>query len=226
MMNYYSLIIPIYNEDKTLEELLLQLKKLNKKIEIVIINDGSTDKTESILNSQNLFKVIHNPINSGKGYSIINGVKSATKKNIILMDGDLEIDMLCIENLIKKFESSVDSVVVGNRWINNIDTNNYINTFGNHIFNYIFNFLYKTQLKDILCCVKVLNKKLFNSLDLKSKRFSIEVEIMSKLARNKIKILEVGVPYIRRTNSQGKKLKISDGWFILLKMIKIRFGWL
>ena len=100
-----------------------------------------------------------------------------------------------------------------------------LNTYGNYFFNYIFNLLYDTQLKDILCCIKILDKNLFKSLKLKSKRFNIEVELMSKLAFNRVKIFEVQVPYKRRTNEQGKKLKISDGLGILLKMIKIRFKW-
>ena len=220
----YSLIIPIYNEEKTLKELLNQLEKYIHKIEIIIINDGSTDKTKYILDQQDKFKIINNPYNRGKGYSLIAGIKLAANENIILMDGDLEIDISCIEDLIKKFELLKGHVVVGNRWINNINNKYDINTLGNYFLNQIFNLLYKTDLKDILCCAKVLKKRLLNSLNLDSNRFSIEAEIMSKLALNETKVTEVGIHYIRRTHAQGKKLKISDGWRILLRIIKVRFG--
>ena len=89
----YSLIIPIYNEEKTLHELLFQLKKFSDIFEIIIINDGSTDNSKKILSSQKHIKVLHNPINMGKGFSIINAIEFVSHQNIILMDGDLEIDI-------------------------------------------------------------------------------------------------------------------------------------
>ncbi len=218
----YSLIIPIYNEEKTLHELLLQLEEYSNVFEIIIINDGSTDGTKHILEKNNSFKIFHLPKNLGKGYSLVKGANYAKNKNIILMDGDLEIELSCIKNLIKSFELSKDHVVIGNRWIIDYQNKRDLNTYGNHFLNQIFNLLYSTQLEDILCCAKILNKKLFTSLNLKSKRFSIEAEMMSKLAYKGIKISEVAVPYKRRTNSQGKKLKISDGWSIIFMMLKIR----
>ena len=218
----YSLIIPIYNEEKTLHELLFQLEKYSNIFEIIIINDGSTDGTKHILEKNNSFKVFHLPNNLGKGYSLITGVNYAKNESIILMDGDLEIELSCIKNLIKNFELSKGHVVIGNRWIIKNQNKRDLNTYGNHFLNQIFNLLFGTQLEDILCCAKIINKKLFTSLSLKSKRFSIEAEMMSKLAYKRVKICEVAVPYKRRTNSQGKKLKISDGWSIILMMLKIR----
>ena len=99
----HSLIIPIFNEEKTLHKLLQALETLDKDIEIIIINDGSTDGTYKILNKINSFKVVNNNRNLGKGASIIIGEKIATTKNIILMDGDLEIDMNCIPKVIEAY---------------------------------------------------------------------------------------------------------------------------
>lgn len=220
----YSLIIPIYNEEKTLKTLIEQLKYFSQFVEVIIINDGSCDQTETILKKQKRFKVLHNTTNKGKGYSILKGVKNASNENIILMDGDLEVHLDCINQLIEKYESSGYHVINGNRWNNKLKTKKNLNNYGNNFFNQIFNLLYDTQLKDILCCAKVLNKQLFHSLKLNSRGFSIEVEIMSKLALSGVKISEINVPYKRRSNAQGKKLKISDGWEILFKMIKIRFA--
>ena len=89
--------------------------------------------------------------------------------------------------------------------------------------NKIFNYLYNTNVSDgVLCCVKILNQQIFKSLNLDSKGFSIEIELMSKLAKKKSKFHEVDIVYKRRQNNEGKKLKISDGWGILLKMILIK----
>lgn len=222
----YSLIIPIYNEDQTLIKLLSQLKKLNKSIEVILINDGSTDATKSILDKQRLFKVIHNSENKGKGVSIISGVEYSTKKNIILMDGDLEIDMKCIPDIIQKYEIELDAIVVGSRWKKESITSGitYIHTLGNYLINFLFNFLYKTNLNDVLCCVKVINKKLLMSLNLSSHAFSIEIEIMSKLALLNKSIYEVDVIYNRRKKNEGKKLRFSDGWSILGRMISVKLN--
>ena len=139
----YSLIIPIYNEKATLKELLSQLNDLDDKIEIIIVNDGSTDGTKSILTKQNSFQIVNNKINQGKGFSIVKGSKYASKDNLILMDGDLEIDLSCIPILINEYELNTNTVIVGSRWgQENIGWNKkHINTYGNFFINYIFNAL-------------------------------------------------------------------------------------
>jgi glycosyltransferase involved in cell wall biosynthesis len=222
----YSLIIPIYNEEKTLKELLNQLEKYIHEIEIIIINDGSTDKTKYILDQQDKLKIINNPYNKGKGYSLISGIKLAANENIILMDGDLEIDMKCIPEIIQKYEIELDAIVVGSRWKKESITSGmtYIHNLGNYLINFLFNFLYNTNLNDVLCCVKVINKKLLMSLNLSSHAFSIEIEIMSKLALLNKSIFEVDVIYNRRKKNEGKKLRISDGWSILGRMISVKLN--
>ena len=127
----HSLIIPIFNEAKTLKKLLKVLKNLNNDIEIIIINDGSTDYTSEILKKDNSFKVVNNTKNLGKGASIIIGEKVATTNNIILMDGDLEIDMDCIPKVIEAFMSNKNQVIIGTRWNNYGNSIYNINTFGN-----------------------------------------------------------------------------------------------
>jgi glycosyltransferase involved in cell wall biosynthesis len=218
-----SIIIPIYNEIEKLPLLIEQLEPYKYKNQIIIVNDGSEDGSKKILNSQKNLEIIHHSINLGKGAAIRTALKAVKEDIVMTIDGDLEIDINCIEILIRKFELSNECVVVGNRWRKDNYNDNNINTFGNYFINKIFNSLYKTELNDILCCVKILNKKLFNSLNLNSNGFSIEAEIMSKLVLKRTNILEVEVKYNRRSQAQGKKLKISDGWGILLKMIRIRF---
>ena len=216
----YSLIIPIYNEENTLKNLIFELNSLSDDIEVIVINDGSTDNSKSILSSQKSFKVIHNPINMGKGYSIIKAAKFVTSQNIILMDGDLEIDLKSVIKLTEGFKMNDNYVVVGSRWNKDSNTGFNINTYGNYLINTMFNYLYDTKLTDVLCCVKIMNKNLFKSLMLDSKRFNIEMELMTKLAIKKINILEIGVLYNRRSKEKGKKIKLSDGWGILWEMLK------
>jgi glycosyltransferase involved in cell wall biosynthesis len=219
----YSLIIPIYNEGHTLQLLLNKLNKLNNdNIEIIIVDDGSNDNTQDILNENGLFIILKNKLNSGKGASIKKGIKSANNQNIILIDGDLEIDIDQIPTLIKEYEQSDTDVLTGIRWNKNSNIKLEINAIGNFFINSLFNLLYKTNLNDVLCCVKILNTNLLKSLDIQSNGFSIEIETMAKLMLRNRTIEEATINYIRRSFDQGKKLKISDGWIITWAMIKLR----
>tara|TARA_Y100000591_G_C21747669_1_gene652911 strand:+ start:445 stop:1128 length:684 start_codon:yes stop_codon:yes gene_type:complete len=221
----YSLIIPIYNESKTLNKLLETLNNLDEKIEIIIVDDGSTDDTKKILevNSNNNIKIINNNYNLGKGSAINVGLKVASNQNIILFDGDLELDTRDIPHLISIYESEECDALVGKRWRNKNASNFNINSIGNNIFNYIFNKFFSTKLNDVLCCVKILKTSLYQSLDIQSVGFNIEIEIMSKLAIKKSIIKEHKISYTPRTVSEGKKIKIIDGWSILWTMVKTRY---
>ena len=220
----YSLIIPIFNEEKTLLTLLKKLNDLDNKIEIIIIDDGSNDKTKTLLKENNKFKIIQNNSNIGKGASIKKGAEIASNENIIIMDGDLEIDIDEIPILIEKYEKNNSDVLVGIRWkvgINNLGLD--INKLGNFLINFLFNLLFQSNFNDVLCCVKILKLKKFKSLKILSQGFSIEVETMAKLALNKLTIHEEKINYNRRTAEEGKKLKLSDSWNIIWTMIKLRF---
>ena len=201
----YSMIIPVYNEEIHVKQLFKQLKTLSHNIEIIIINDGSTDKTRDILDNEDGIRIIHSPKNMGKGYSILEGAKYASQKNIILMDGDLEIELESVKDIIEKTILNEDQVIIGTRWNESSSAGKNINTYGNYFISNVFNLLYNTQLTDVLCCVKILNKKTFNSLNLKSKNFNIEMELMSKLAKRGATFIEKNVTYHRRKSSDGKK---------------------
>ena len=221
----YSLIIPIFNEERILPKLIDKLHKLNnKKIEVIIIDDGSNDGTKNILDNNNQFIIKHNEYNLGKGASILKGLELASSKNIIIIDGDLEIDINNIPKLILHYENDKSDVLTGVRWDGRSDYKNFdINKFGNYVINSIFNFLYETNFKDVLCCVKIIDTKVFKSLNIQSHGFSIEVETMAKLTLNGFTIKEQSIKYNRRTIQEGKKLKISDSWNIIWTIFWVRF---
>lgn len=219
----YALIIPIYNEKKTLTTLLSQIETLNDNIEIIIINDGSDDGTEKILKNYHNLKIINHSKNSGKGSSLISGVKCAKSKNVIFMDGDLEIKIDCISNAIKLHKNNLDSIIIGNRWNNKNKKEINFHTLGNIIINLLFNTIYNTKHKDILCCLKLIDKNLFNSLNILSTHFSIEAELMAKIAKKRLKVQEVDVDYVRRSAKEGKKLKLSDGISIIKCIVKTKY---
>ena len=218
----YTLIIPIYNEDRTLPSLLKKLDRLDHKIEIIIIDDGSNDNTYNILTENDSFVILRNETNIGKGASILKGVNSTTNQNVILIDGDLEVNIDDIPKLITRFKTSNNDAIVGVRWKKDDNYKFEINTIGNYFINALFNLLYNSSLNDVLCCLKILDKDLFKSLDIKSKGFSVEVETMAKLVLRDLMIGEINIKYNRRTHKEGKKLKISDSWNIIWTMFIIK----
>tara|TARA_B100000401_G_C52717998_1_gene677157 strand:+ start:70 stop:738 length:669 start_codon:yes stop_codon:yes gene_type:complete len=219
----YSLIIPIYNEERTLPLLLSKLDLLNNNIEVIIIDDGSTDETKNILNAQGKFVTVRNNTNIGKGSSIRKGIELAKNKNVILIDGDLEVDVNDIPELIIKYENNNADALIGVRVTKNKNLNFDINSIGNYLINGFFNLLFKTNFNDVLCCVRILNLNLFKSLKIKSNRFSIEVETIAKLVLKNSNLKEAYIKYNRRTFAEGKKLKFYDGWNIIWTIIKLKF---
>ena len=219
----YSLIIPIYNEINTLNRLLKKINYFPSNLEIIIVNDGSCDGTDKVLKNQTKFKIIENEKNRGKGYCIRKGIKSASFENIVLIDGDLEIDVEQIPFLINRYEVLKNAVLVGVRWSNikKKKLTNF-NDLGNYVLNIIFNNIYGTNHNDILCCVKIIKKTIIVSLNLTSDDFSIESEIMAKLALKKIPIEEINVNYKRRSVKQGKKLRMIHGLSILSTILKTK----
>jgi dolichol-phosphate mannosyltransferase len=220
-MNSYALLIPIFNEERTVPILVKKLKKLDKNITIILINDGSTDNTHKLIKHLKFCKILLNQKNVGKGASIIKGLSLVQEKNVIIMDGDDEIDINQISNLIKIYEQNKKIILLGTRWNTNIGSKYDINLLGNYIINVIFNFLFRSNFNDILCCLKIIDSKVLRSFSLRSKRFTIETEIMAKIAQRKLPYQEIKVKYSRRNRNEGKKLKFSDGFKILYVMLNM-----
>ena len=220
-MNSYALLIPIYNEEHRLPTLLKQLKNLDQNINIILIDDGSTDGTWNLIKHLKFCKVISNNENIGKGASIKKGLSFVETENVILMDGDAEINLDQIPNIILSYEINKEDILLGTRWVPNVKRNYDINMLGNWIINAFFNFLFKSNFKDILCCLKIMKSSLLRSFDIESKRFTIETEIMARIAQQKISYREVSIKYSRRNKKEGKKIKVSDGFKILFLMLEL-----
>ena len=218
----YSIIITIYNEKKILPDLIKKLKKLDKTIQIIIVDDGSDDGSENMINNSLPFTIVKNKINKGKGYSIIKALNYIKNQYTILIDGDLEIDIEDIPIYISLHEKSNYDVLSGVRWNEDNDNIFQINRLGNYFINGLFNILFASNIKDVLCCLKILDSKLLKSLDLSSQSFSIEVETMAKLIKRKKTIEEININYKRRSNREGKKIKILDAFDIIKKMVSLK----
>ncbi|MDA9656646.1 glycosyltransferase family 2 protein [Candidatus Marinimicrobia bacterium] len=216
----YSIIIPIYNEEKTLDKLLLSLKKYSfSKNEILIINDGSIDGTEKILKKYNFINVIELKKNYGKGTAIKIGLHKSIHNKTIIYDGDLELHVDGINELMRLDRDHGIYSLMGTRF-NNLSPFKSKFEWGNFMFTSFFNLLFKSFHKDILCCAKAFYKEDLPIKKIDSKGFDIDIELSSFLTKNnRNKIIQVNLKYNRRSIEDGKKLKISDGWIILKRIL-------
>jgi dolichol-phosphate mannosyltransferase len=217
----YSIIIPIYNEERTLEKLLKSLEQYShSRNQILIINDGSIDGTKKILKKHNFINVIELKKNYGKGIAIKIGLQKSIHNKTIIYDGDLELHADGISELMRLDRDHGIYSLMGTRF-NNLSPFNSKFEWGNFMFTSFFNLLFQSCHRDVLCCAKAFYKKDLPIKKLNSKGFDIDVEILTFLTKNstRVKIPQVLIKYRRRSFNEGKKLKISDGWKIISRII-------
>lgn len=213
-----SVIIPCYNEEKTIEKIVSKVKNnLVPPYEIIIINDGSIDQTKFILDNQlnnDLIKIIHNNKNFGKGFSIQKGVEVASGDIIIIQDADLEYDPVDYKKLIKPIKEGFADVVYGSRFIGSDEKRVlfFWHMIGNKFLTLLSNMFTNLNLTDMEVCYKVFKSEILKKIKLKEKRFGFEPEITAKISKLNVKIFEVGVRYYGRTYSEGKKITWRDGF--------------
>jgi len=224
-----SIIIPCYNEEKTITLILNKIRNLflaGIEKEIIIINDGSTDNTKSILDQLSIedIKIIHHEKNLGKTPTIKTGLSQATGDYCIIQDADLEYDPEDIKILLATAEDKNLPVVYGSRRLKKQNDYSYLSYYlGANFITFLTNFLYGQNLTDVETCYKLIKTEILKSLDLKSKNFVFENEITAKLANLGIKIKEVPISYYPRSKKEGKKINWLHGLEALIATIKYKF---
>ena len=203
-----------------MDKLKIYIKNGN---EIIIVDDGSTDNSVNLLKRNKEFVLIQIEKNKGKGYAIRKGLMQAMNKKIIIFDGDLEIDTNEIKKLMILDNNNHVFSTMGYRFKKIFPLKSAFDL-GNFFFTNFYNFLYKTQYRDVLCCAKSFYIDLIKISELESNSFDIDIEL-SHLLSNKeprFKPVQIHIQYKRRNINEGKKLRISDGWIILSRIIKLK----
>ncbi len=231
-----SIIIPAFNEAKTLRLILDKIKavELQKGIskEIVIINDCSTDNTLEIINiyieeNPELNILFHSQaINSGKGAAINKAITMCTGDFVVFQDADLEYDPEEYNLLLKPVLKADADVVYGSRFVGSQPHRIlfFWHSLGNKILTFVSNAMTNLNLTDMETCYKLVRTSILKNITIKENRFGIEPEITAKLARiPKIKIYEVGISYYGRTYEEGKKIGWKDGFRAIYCIFKYRF---
>lgn len=227
-MKKVSIVIPVYNEKDTLSVVIKNVEKLDfcgLEKEIIIIDDASNDGTKELYGSI-VHKIIYHKINLGKGAAVRSGLEVATGDIIVIQDADLECDPKDLEEAVKQILDGECIVCNVSRFINSNPSNKTLLffTLGNKIINKLVNLFYNTNITDILACHKAILKSVLDNLNLKSNGFELETEIVCKLLKNNIKILEIPASkYVARNKKEGKKIKYIDGFKIVFTLLKCRF---
>lgn len=221
-----SVIVPVYNEQKTVEKLLEKLSKVKQVKEIVVVNDGSTDNTANILEKlakkYKKIQVLHQK-NQGKGVAVRVGLTKATGDWVLIQDADLEYDPADIPTLTAHLTREGVDVVYGSRFLGPHSNLLFWHRVGNHLLNSLVNILYDSTLSDMETCYKLIPTELLRELDLQSTGFELEPEITCKILKKKIKIFEVPITYVGRNFEDGKKITWKDGIIAFWKIIQLRF---
>lgn len=228
-MKKLSIIIPAYNEEKTIEEVIkkvMDVKLPNYEKEIIVVNDASKDSTFKLLvklkRKYRKLIVLNHKINSGKGSAIITALKVVTGKIVIIQDADFEYDPKDIPKLVNCYGSHPGSAVYGSRELKKHDYSYISYALGNKFLNFVTNLLYNLHISDMETCYKLLPVEIFKSLNLRCKSFDIEPEITAKLSLMNVKINEVPIDYHPRSKKEGKKIRWTDGFVALKVLVSLR----
>ena len=227
---YYklSIIIPVYNERNTVVEAIRRSRTVDIPLEreIIVVDDGSDDGTAQILTQiqDSTVRVVQHPVNRGKGAAIRTGLTYVTGDLVLVQDADLEYDPEDWPKLLAPVLKGKARVVYGSRFTGERRNMMFWHWIGNRFLSLVTNVLYNTTISDMETCYKLFDRKLLDSITLRSERFGIEPEVTAKILRTGERIYEVPISYAGREAHEGKKITWKDGFNALSVLVRCRFG--
>lgn len=218
-----TIIVPIFNEERTIAEVMGKITGTHPDAEIIYVNDGSADRSREILeaNKRPNDKVITKE-NGGKGSAIRMGIRHANGKYTVIQDSDLEYDPREITNLLSEAEANPGSVVFGSRFLKKNPNLYKRYLIGNKLLTLILNILFGGKLTDSYTCYKLFPTTFLKSLDLVANGFEMEAELCARTLKKKIPIREVPISYHPRSIKDGKKICLRDAWKGVGMMLRIK----
>lgn len=223
--------MPVYNEEAHLPVILKKLEGVTlPNVEVIIVNDGSKDKSKTIIGKWAKKKdlpfevrVVHHDRNRGKGAGIQTGLSMSSGTYFVIQDADLEYDPVEIPNLLDVATKANAPVVYGSRFLGSIKGMALPNYIANRFYNVLLRVLYGVKITDMHTCYKMIHTELFKELDIQAQGFGYAPEVISKLLRKKVPVMEVPITYVGRRVQEGKKINLRDGVECLAHLLKYRF---
>lgn len=228
VMKTLSIIVPVYNEQDTIGEVLRRVfgvKLAGWKKEVIVVDDGSTDGTAIALKIwEKKCTVIYQLNNQGKGSALTIGLKKAQGDIILVQDADLEYSPKDYPTLLAPFEDPRTMVVYGSRFLGPHLSTMYLYALGNKFVTFVTNILYNTNITDMETGYKVFRREVIKNMSITARRFDVEPQITVKLLKAGYQIYEVPISYFGRKFSEGKKLTWRDGVVALWTLIRNKFS--
>ena len=222
-----SVVMPVFNEEKTIKEIVERVQAVNIDKEIIIIDDGSTDKTRDVLNGLkgDNIKILFHDKNSGKGMALKTGFSRASGDIVIIQDADLEYNPEEYPRLIEPIVKGHADVVYGSRLSGGMPQRVYMfwHKAGNSFLSLLTGILYNTTLTDMETGYKVFKRGVLGNMDIKSRDFTVEAEITAKVFKKRYRVYEVPISYYGRDYSEGKKIRWWHGISAVWALIKYKY---
>lgn len=228
-MKKVSILIPVYNEIQSLEQLLQRVEEApfaGLEKEVILVDDYSTDGTRDILkNLENKYKVLYHDVNQGKGAALRTGFGAVTGDIAVIQDADLEYDPKDYDGVLQLILNGEADVAYGSRFMDltQSETVVKVNFFANKMLTLMTNILFGAKLTDMETCYKAFKTEFIKDIKIKSNRFDFEPEITAKVLKKKAKLKEAPISYHGRTFEEGKKITMKDGIHAVIALIKFRF---
>jgi glycosyltransferase involved in cell wall biosynthesis len=220
-----SVIIPAYNEEKTIGEILTKLMAVKEVKEVVVVDDASVDKTIEVVNKHKDKRIhlVKHAKNQGKGAAIRTGLEVVTGDYVLIQDADLEYDPRDIPIMTAPVIQDRAAVVFGSRFLGSHSNMFFWHMIGNKLLNFGVNILYDSIVSDMETGYKLIPTDVFRELNIQENDFRIEPEITCKLLKRKAKIMEVPISYVARTYEEGKKIGWMDWFKAVGTIVRLRF---
>jgi glycosyltransferase involved in cell wall biosynthesis len=221
-----SVVIPVFNETSTIEEIIARVLALPLRVQLIVVDDGSTDGTrDQLLRLQQAreFTLVLQPHNQGKGAALRRGFEDVRGDLVVIQDGDLEYSPEELPTLVDLISSGRADVVYGSRFLGRHRVFLFTHYLGNRVLTSLTNVLYNTMLTDMETCYKVMRTEVLRSMTLASNGFGIEPELTAKIFKRGFRVYEVPISYDGRGYDEGKKIGWRDGVVAVWVLLKYRF---